>query len=271
MDIDPLTLLAAGLSHCVVVVDRDGELLLSLLLAGLVGSTTHCVGMCGPFVLAQVSARLEAVPAARMTELHRLTGAALLPYHCGRATTYCSLGVLAAWFGGGLARLTGFAWLSAGLLGLAALFFLLYGLRGIVAWLPAVAGKPGTTATAGRPGMPAAVAGGEGWLSRRVSRWVRPLFTDPTGWRGYLLGLALGMIPCGLVYGALSVAAAAGDPWAGALGMAAFSLGTVPALLAVGLAGHCAGRLWRDAVAWAAPLIMVANAVVLAVFAWRLA
>ncbi|MFN8928129.1 MAG: sulfite exporter TauE/SafE family protein, partial [Rhodospirillales bacterium] len=32
---------------------------LTLLLAGLVGGATHCAGMCGPFVLAQVGARLD--------------------------------------------------------------------------------------------------------------------------------------------------------------------------------------------------------------------
>ena len=39
-------------------------LLAAMLLAGLVGGGTHCIGMCGPFVLAQTTARLESVPAA---------------------------------------------------------------------------------------------------------------------------------------------------------------------------------------------------------------
>ncbi|MBY0430344.1 MAG: sulfite exporter TauE/SafE family protein, partial [Rhodospirillales bacterium] len=46
----------------------------SLFLTGLVGSLSHCAGMCGPFVLSQVAARLESRPASRMREWHRLTG-----------------------------------------------------------------------------------------------------------------------------------------------------------------------------------------------------
>ncbi|MFQ5845606.1 MAG: sulfite exporter TauE/SafE family protein [Planctomycetota bacterium] len=50
----------------------DLALLGALLLAGLVGGVTHCAGMCGPFVLAQVSMGLERVPASEMRELSRL-------------------------------------------------------------------------------------------------------------------------------------------------------------------------------------------------------
>ncbi len=35
-------------------------LLAAMLLAGLVGGATHCVGMCGPFMLAYVAWRLVA-------------------------------------------------------------------------------------------------------------------------------------------------------------------------------------------------------------------
>ena len=80
----------------------------------------------------------------------------------------------------------------------------------------------------------------------------------------------LGFIPCGLLYGAVAAAAASGSPAAGAFGMAAFAVGTVPSLLAVGLAGHVAGRNFRGVVARVAPLIMVANAGVLGYMAWRM-
>ena len=247
-----LSLLEAGLNQCAVVIDRDGGLLLALLTAGLVGGTTHCAGMCGPFVLAQVTARLEQVSVARMSEMHRLTGAAVLPYHLGRATTYALLGAVGAAVAGHVGALPGLRWVSVALLAFAALFFLGYAVKGLSAWLPS----------------------GEGrfrrWWGERVSRLARPLFGNPTGWRGYGLGLALGFIPCGLLYGAIAVAAASGSALSGALGMAAFALGTVPSLLAVGLAGHLAGRTWHAAVARAAPVIMVVNAGVLGWMAWRL-
>ncbi|PWC56165.1 sulfite exporter TauE/SafE family protein [Azospirillum sp. TSO22-1] len=247
-----LSLLQAGLNHCTVVIDRDGGLLLALLTAGLVGGTTHCAGMCGPFVLAQVTARLEQVPVARMSELHRLTGAAVLPYHLGRTTTYALLGAVAALVAGHVGALPGLRWVSVALLAFAALFFLGYAVKGLSAWLPQGEGRL------------------RRWWGERVSRVARPLFGNPTGWRGYGLGVALGFIPCGLLYGAIAVAAASGSALSGALGMAAFALGTVPSLLAVGLAGHLAGRTWRTAMARAAPVIMAVNAGVLGWMAWRL-
>ena len=111
-----LTLIDAGLQQCGVDFGRDGGLFASLFMAGLVGGWSHCAGMCGPFVLAQVATRLEGVPASRMTEFHRLTGAAVLPYHFGRATTYAGIGAAAALLAGvPLGMLAGLAggWVDA--------------------------------------------------------------------------------------------------------------------------------------------------------------
>lgn len=243
-----MEMLSSGLATCHVVLGdlaaEDGGLLVSLFLAGLAGGFTHCVGMCGPFVLAQTTARLEAVPAERMREWHRLSGAALLPYHLGRLTTYVFLGGVLAGLAG---QVTTRAWLdgvSAGLLIMAALLFVGYAV----------------------PRLRLALPGGarlEGWWSDRIGRLARPLFRDPTGWRGYALGLALGFIPCGLLYGALAAAASGGAVLTGAAAMAAFALGTVPSLIVVGFAGQVAAARFRGAMAVAVPALMILNAGVL--------
>jgi sulfite exporter TauE/SafE len=81
-------------------------------------------------------------------------------------------------------------------------------------------------------------------------RRLQPLAVRLTpGWslaQSYAAGAVWGWLPCGLVYGALALAAASGDPLRGALGMAAFGLGTLPWLLA---AGALAARLraWLSA------------------------
>ncbi len=123
METDPLLLqlLSTGIAHCRAAVGEHEGLLASLFMAGLLGSITHCVGMCGPFVLAQTVSRLEDRPAAQMREWHRLAGAALVPYHLGRATTYAALGAAAAALAAGMIHVTGLRWLSAALLVLAAL------------------------------------------------------------------------------------------------------------------------------------------------------
>jgi hypothetical protein len=61
--------------------------------------------------------------------------------------------------------------------------------------------------------------------------------------------------------------------------MLAFGLGTVPSLVAVGLAGHLAGRAWRGrrpgraatllAANLLAPAVMLANAALLLLLAWQ--
>lgn len=253
MDLDAtiLSVLAAGVAECHAAVETHGGLFTSLFLAGLLGSMTHCVGMCGPFVVGQVVSRLEARPASEMREFHRLVGAALVPYHLGRATSYATLGAAAAALAGGLINVTGLKWLSAALLILAALFFAGYGLQRLGLALPWLR------------------ASGESGFARALSRVVRPLFARPTGWRGYGLGLALGFLPCGLLYGALAAAAASAGPLSGALAMLAFAAGTVPALVAVGLAGHVAGRTWQPLAVRLMPAVMLINAAALGYLAWR--
>jgi sulfite exporter TauE/SafE len=249
-----LNMVTAGVAHCRTVAVEHGGLLASLTVAGLIGGVTHCAGMCGPFVLGQTMARLEKVPAANMREIHRLAGAALVPYHLGRATTYAALGAVAAALAGGVIDVTGFRWLSAALLLLAAAFFLAYALHR-VGILGSGVGAPGTET---------------GLAAKIMGRTVRPLLDRPFGWRSYALGVALGFLPCGLLYGALAGAAASGDALAGALGMIAFTLGTVPALVAVGLAGHVVGARWRVAAMRTLPALMLVNAAALSYLAWRM-
>lgn len=52
----------------------------------------------------------------------------------------------------------------------------------------------------------------------------------------WVLGLATGLLPCGLVYAALSMALSTAEPLWGAATMAAFWVGTVPALAVATLA-----------------------------------
>jgi len=242
-------LLHSGMDICRVGVDGRGGLIAGLFLTGLVGSLTHCSGMCGPFVLSQVAARMEAIPLDRMSEARRWVGAALVPYHLGRATTYAVLGAVGAAFAGSLGGGSGFRWLAAALLGLAAL-----GLLSLA--LPAVKALLG--------------GGGETWWSAKVARLARPLFSSPFGVRGWLLGVALGFIPCGLLYAALAAAAAAGNPVAGAAGMLAFAAGTVPMLVVAAAVGHAAVSHWRAPLLRLAPVLLVVNAGVLGLMAWQL-
>jgi sulfite exporter TauE/SafE len=213
--------------------------------AGLVGSATHCALMCGPFVLTQVAADADRGFAGG--RLERLSGAALLPYHLGRLLGYGTLGAVAGASSGLLAHGAGARALLAVPLGLAALVLLRVAFaRFFSASLPA-------------PAAP-------GWLQARLGS----LLAAPQGRRGVLLGLLLSALPCGLLYAAVAGAAASGSALGGVLAMLAFVLGTVPALVGVGLLG----RLFlRQAGPWlrpAATVMLVLNAALLAGLAIRL-
>lgn len=213
----------------------SGGIAAALALAGFAGSFLHCASMCGPFVMAQTLARLEAAP------LQRLQGALLLPYHLGRATSYILLGALLGALGGAIADLPGAHYALAAALGLGGVLFALQAF-----------------------GRSASSIGGF-----RLAGVVRGLLEAPAGLRGYALGLALGFLPCGFLYGALAAAAGAGSAAGGALAMAGFVIGTAPALLAVGFAGAMAAKRMRTAMGRIAPALLLFNAGVLFWLGWR--
>ncbi len=190
------------------------ELVAAAFVAGLVGSP-HCVGMCGGFAAAVGRGRGGARgPSGRLPVLHARTGAML--WHLGRLTTYAVLGALAGAFG---SVIPGPRWVPAVLSAVLLLWF--------AASLAGLA--PGRS-------VPVPVWARAGaWLARQ----------DGLVWR-YLFGLATGVLPCGLVYAALSMAVAAGSAGVGAAAMAAFGMGTVPALavLAEAVQGLARRGIW---------------------------
>ncbi len=77
-----------------------------------------------------------------------------------------------------------------------------------------------------------------GNLFKVTSSFLRPLtrlIASAGAGSRFLLGLALGLLPCGLIYAALVRALATGSAAWGAATMAAFGVGTAGALLAVGI------------------------------------
>lgn len=216
---------------------------------GMAGGLSHCVGMCGPFVLAQAGA-CASLPGPTLV---RARGSMLLPYHLGRMTTYAALGGLVAWGGRAVTGIAGVSWILAFVLALAALLFVHQGLAGL---FPQLAGGTGGTLVQA--------------LSRRLTAPLRPLFARPIGINGYLLGLALGLLPCGLVYAGLASAMGTGQPLSGVVMMAAFGAGTVPALLAIGMLGGAAANRWRALAVRITPLLMLVNAALVLRMAWHL-
>lgn len=179
--------------------------LLAFATLGMLGGAAHCVGMCAPFVLL-VSRRFGA--AAGGSE-----AVAQLWYSAGRTATYVVLGALAG-AAGGLVQQAG------ALVGLQRTTAVLAG-----ALLVVSAGGSLIAAT------PFAAPG------RVVGRVTTRLMTRVPG-HPLLLGGVLGLLPCGLLYSAVVAATTTGGAFAGGLALAAFAVGTMPALAGVALANR---------------------------------
>jgi uncharacterized protein len=243
------------LIQCQTLVQGEQGFYVALLMAGLFGSVTHCVGMCGPLVVGQVSARMDGLPVHDMSELKRLQGALLLPYHAGRVSTYVLCGMVAALIMAQVKSIAWFKYISAVMLVCAAGVFLAAALR---VSIPSF-------------GKMVVLKRMFGCLPANVLHWfsscAKSLSSAPVGVKGYGLGMLLGFMPCGLVYGALMAVAATGNVMSAALGMVLFGLGTVPSLFVVGLSAQGLLRRQGSLVRKAARGVMALNGMFLLIMA----
>lgn len=179
---------------------------------GFFGSI-HCVGMCGPLALS-----LPGASHARW----RYIGERLL-YNLGRALTYTVLGAAV----GGLSVLISFSgvqqWVSIGI-GL-----LMIG-GALVPW---VSRRISTLEQ-----LPAR-------LLRRVLEPIQLLYQSGGSIAMLGVGILNGLLPCGFVYAALATAVTANDLYTSMLFMAAFGLGTIPAMFAVSMLERLLSVTWR--------------------------
>ncbi len=176
---------------------------------GLIGSL-HCVQMCGPIVLAY-SLPLVSHPRGPQMVAH-------LSYNLGRTTTYTALGAAAGLAGQAMGLVGKLAGVEHIMTIVAGCLMILAGLL-MSGWLPR--GRLAAIFTF-RP-------------ASAISQAVGRLMKSPTAGSKFSMGLLLGFLPCGLIYAALLKAAETASPLAGALTMFAFGLGTMGALLVLGL------------------------------------
>lgn len=190
-------------------------LLLSALVLGLLGGG-HCIGMCGGLM----GALTLAIPAEQRQRRLGL----LLAYNLGRIASYGLAGLLIGAAGWTLA--SGPA--ATALRLLAGLLLIAMGLY-LAGWWSGLTRIEGI----GR------------LLWRRLEPLARRLLPVRNAPRALLLGALWGWLPCGLVYSTLLWAASQGDALDSALLMLAFGLGTLPVLLATGLAAERLTALLR--------------------------
>ncbi len=144
--------------------------------------------------------------------------AAHLSYNLGRTATYTALGAAAGMAGRAMGLVGRLAGVEHIMTIVAGCLMILAGLL-MSGWIPR-----GRLANifAFRP-------------ASAISKAVGGLMKSPNVGSKFSMGLLLGFLPCGLIYAALLKAAETASPLAGALTMFAFGLGTMGALLVLGL------------------------------------
>jgi len=186
--------------------------LAGFLTLGLLIGFGHCIGMCSPFVLF-VSRRYVPPGAGRGAVLTGQAG-----YTAGRIVTYAALGAAAGALGGVVE-------MAGGLLGLQRAASIVAGGVLVVWALVALSDL-----------VPRLETGGT--LFARVSGALKGRVPG----HPFLIGLFLGLLPCGPLYSAFIAAAARGGAVQGAVALALFGLGTAPALLGISIADDLFAR-----------------------------
>jgi sulfite exporter TauE/SafE len=207
----------------------DAQVLIPAFLMGMAGSL-HCIGMCGPIALS--------LPVQGQSMAGKISGGML--YNLGRITTYGMLGLVMGTLG---QSLQWFAWQQkiSILLGLSILAFLIVPLV-----LPGKSLHPAISAL----------------MSSIRARLARVL-GNPHPAALYSTGLLNGLLPCGLVYMALTGAVITGGPIAGAVFMMLFGAGTLPAMFATTLFGQWLKYPYRVRLRQIYPALMALMALLL--------
>jgi len=179
---------------------------LQIFLIGLLGGM-HCIGMCGGFVA--------------MYSLKKPEERASFPYHAlynaGRITTYSLLGGAVGVLGSFLDQAAQLRGIQSSVLLFAGIVMVLMGLN-----------------IAGLFGRGVLIDQSDITKSSVFRSALRTVINMNSVWALFLLGLLLGLLPCGLLYPVLIMAGASGGFLPGVLTMVVFGIGTVPVMMGFG-------------------------------------
>jgi sulfite exporter TauE/SafE len=233
-----------------------------VLVASLVGSV-HCAGMCGGFVCFYTGA---GAPTADVPTADAATAGAPTAhrggwqspmqahalYNVGRLLAYLTLGAIAGMIGarvseiGALAGVQQAAAIVAGAL--------------MVAWaLSTLAAERGISLGTMRVPMRVPMV----W-QRALGRLLMTVRSQPIAIRALITGLVTTMLPCGWLYVFVATAGGTGSVLSAMSFMAIFWLGTVPALIAVGVGAQTVLAPFRRR------LPLISAAVVLVMGLWSM-
>ena len=193
-------------------------------------SSLHCVGMCGPIALS--------LPVHYLPPQQKAMGIFL--YNTGRIMMYSLLGMVFG-FVGRQVYLGGFQKAFSIGLGTLLLLFLLQSVFKTKIFPEQWLQKP----------------------TRKLQQFIGRYMQQKKLYGLFVLGAANGLLPCGMVYFAITGAVAAGNVAGGVLFMAAFGAGTFPAMFALSFFGSMIGLQVRNALKKAVPFVMFTMGILL--------
>lgn len=194
-------------------------------------SSWHCAGMCGPLALV--------LPVHHLSATKKITF--LLFYQSGRVITYSVLGLVFGLAGSRFYIAGMQQWFSI-VIGVAILVFAIFYYTGK---------KTIHFSFLKRFHF---------FIQKTISKLLRSA-KSPTGY--LLLGMANGLLPCGLVYLAIAGALAFGNALHSMFFMSAFGAGTIPAMMIAAYAGHLMNYSVRQTMKKAVPVFITAMAIIL--------
>ena len=175
-----------------------------LVFCGGLAASLHCVGMCGGFPVA-----LAAAAGGRNRQRQLL-------YNFGRLNTLVFIGAVSGGMGQALVAIAPFAAVERALAVGAGLVMMVIGAE-VLGALPQMTGRGAVLAR------------------MTVGRLLAGVIRSQSPAAPLALGVFNAFLPCQLIYAFAAAAASTGSVVAGMLTMLAFGLGTVPAMLALGI------------------------------------
>lgn len=206
------------------------QLLIAAISLGFLGSF-HCVGMCGPISMA--------LPLNSPSITSKIIGAFI--YNFGRLVTYSLLGALFGIVGKGFI-IAGYQQTLSIALGILLLLIIFI---------------PNHFLSRFR------FTGNIYKISSHLKTHLSQLFRKKSSSSLFLIGILNGLLPCGLVYLGIAGAIATGNSINGSLFMAAFGLGTLPAMLTISLFGSSISLSARRRITKSVPVFVSIMALLL--------
>ncbi len=198
--------------------------LISALLIGLMGSF-HCAGMCGPIAIA--------LPLHGNRLPQKIYGGVL--YNLGRTLTYGVMGAVFGLLGQGV-KMIGFQQKVSIIMGAIMI---------ISVFFPSIFKNQ--------------YSANKSWISwvGKLKSSIVKMFAIRSFSSLFFIGLANGLLPCGLVYIAIAGAIGTGEVVYGSLYMLMFGLGTIPMMLSIAIAGNVLSLAIRKKINRLIPALVV--------------